>query len=99
MSYGMTTAVSIPQLRANLAGSVVAPGEPGYDEGRTVFYGGLDRRRELNEVAETEINTPVVAAPLALVGPHTRGSVNALSRAVRQHEDRRGRGRRFSFAH
>ena len=22
----------------------MTPGEPGYDEGRTVFYGGIDRR-------------------------------------------------------
>ena len=41
---GATTAISIPQLRADLDGSVAAPGEPGYDEGRTVFYGGIDRR-------------------------------------------------------
>jgi FAD/FMN-containing dehydrogenase len=41
---GATTAISIPQLRADLEGSVTAAGEPGYDEGRTVFYGGIDRR-------------------------------------------------------
>ena len=41
---GATTAISIPQLRADLNGSVMAPGEPGYDEGRMVFYGGIDRR-------------------------------------------------------
>jgi FAD/FMN-containing dehydrogenase len=40
---GATTAISIPQLRADLDGRVMAPGEPGYDEGRTVFYGGIDR--------------------------------------------------------
>jgi FAD/FMN-containing dehydrogenase len=39
-----TTAISIPQLRGDLDGRVMAPGEPGYDEGRTVFYGGIDRR-------------------------------------------------------
>jgi FAD/FMN-containing dehydrogenase len=39
-----TTAISIPQLRGDLEGRVMAPGEPGYDEGRTVFYGGIDRR-------------------------------------------------------
>jgi FAD/FMN-containing dehydrogenase len=41
---GATTASSIRQLRAELDGRVIAPGEPGYDEGRTVFYGGIDRR-------------------------------------------------------
>jgi hypothetical protein len=39
-----TSAISVPQLQADLTGIVVAPGEPGYDEGRTVFYGGFDRR-------------------------------------------------------
>jgi FAD/FMN-containing dehydrogenase len=40
-----TTAISNTQLRrADLDGTVMAPGEPGYDEGRTVFYGGIDRR-------------------------------------------------------
>jgi FAD/FMN-containing dehydrogenase len=41
---GATTSISIPQLRADLAERVMAPGEPGYEEGRTVFYGGIDRR-------------------------------------------------------
>jgi FAD/FMN-containing dehydrogenase len=36
--------ISIPQLRATLQGQVIAPGEAGYDEARTIFYGGLDRR-------------------------------------------------------
>jgi FAD binding domain/Berberine and berberine like len=39
-----TTAISISQHRADLNGRVITPGEPGYDEGRTVFYGGIDRR-------------------------------------------------------
>ncbi len=36
--------ISIPQLRAALNGRVIAPGDAGYDEARTVFYGGIDRR-------------------------------------------------------
>jgi FAD/FMN-containing dehydrogenase len=38
------TDISIPRLRAQLNGHVVAPGDPEYDDARTVFYGGLDRR-------------------------------------------------------
>jgi FAD/FMN-containing dehydrogenase len=37
-------AVSIPELRAAVTGRVMAPEDPGYDEARTVFYGGIDRR-------------------------------------------------------
>jgi FAD/FMN-containing dehydrogenase len=36
--------VSVPRLRAVFDGRVVAPGDPGYDQARTVFYGGIDRR-------------------------------------------------------
>jgi FAD/FMN-containing dehydrogenase len=39
-----TTDISIPRLRDGLNGQVVAPGDPEYDEARTVFYGGIDRR-------------------------------------------------------
>src|SRR5215216_857332 len=37
------TAVSVPQLRATLKGQVIAPQDAGYDEARTIFYGGFDR--------------------------------------------------------
>jgi FAD/FMN-containing dehydrogenase len=36
--------ISIPQLHAVLNGRVIASGDAGYDERRTVFYGGIDRR-------------------------------------------------------
>lgn len=36
--------ISVPQLRAALNGQVIAPDNAGYDEARTVFYGGFDRR-------------------------------------------------------
>ena len=37
------TRSSIAQLRATLNGRVIGPDDPGYDEARTVFYGGIDR--------------------------------------------------------
>src|SRR4028118_440819 len=38
------TTISIPELCAALNGRVIAPDATGYDEARTVFYGGIDRR-------------------------------------------------------
>jgi FAD/FMN-containing dehydrogenase len=43
-SPSQSTAISIPQLRADLKGRVIVPGDAGYDEARTIFYGGFDRR-------------------------------------------------------
>ncbi len=35
--------LSIQELRSQLKGQVIAPGDAGYDEARQVFYGGIDR--------------------------------------------------------
>ena len=36
--------LSIPKLRDDLTGRVIAPDDPEYDDARAVFYGGIDRR-------------------------------------------------------
>jgi FAD/FMN-containing dehydrogenase len=38
------TTISIDKLRSDLEGRVIAPDDPGYDEARAVFYGGIDKR-------------------------------------------------------
>jgi FAD/FMN-containing dehydrogenase len=44
MSGSVTSGTpTVPELRAALAGGVIAPGDPRYDEARTPFYGGIDR--------------------------------------------------------
>jgi FAD/FMN-containing dehydrogenase len=40
----MPVAISIEKLRADIQGRVIGPDDPGYDEARTPFYGGIDRR-------------------------------------------------------
>jgi len=39
-----SSSLSIPKLRADLTGRVIAPGDAEYDDARAVFYGGIDRR-------------------------------------------------------
>jgi FAD/FMN-containing dehydrogenase len=39
-----STGPSLSQLRTALRGQVITPGDAGYDEARTIFYGGIDRR-------------------------------------------------------
>jgi FAD/FMN-containing dehydrogenase len=41
-SSASLSTLSIPKLRADLNGRVIAPDDPGYEEGRTLFYGGFD---------------------------------------------------------
>ena len=36
--------LDLPRLRAAFDGRVIAPGDPGYDQARALFYGGWDRR-------------------------------------------------------
>ena len=40
----IANAISIPKLRADLAGRVIAPDDADYDDARTVMLGGVDRR-------------------------------------------------------
>ena len=43
-SPATTSTISIPRLRADLKGRVIAPDDAGYDEARSIFPGGIDRR-------------------------------------------------------
>ena len=43
-SPSRSTSISIPSLRGSLRGRVIAPDDAIYDQARTVFYGGFDRR-------------------------------------------------------
>ena len=39
-----SSSISISKLRTDVGGRVIGPEDPEYDEARTVFYGGIDRR-------------------------------------------------------
>ncbi len=54
--------LSIPQLRTAFKGRVVAPDDAAYDQARTVFYGGIDRRpAAIVRVANAEDVSRVIA--------------------------------------
>jgi FAD/FMN-containing dehydrogenase len=44
MALSELNGISISRLRAQLSGRVVMPDDPTYDQARTTFYGGFDRR-------------------------------------------------------
>ena len=74
--------LSMEKLRADFNGRVIAPSDPGYDEARTVFYGGIDRRptviirvQDANDVSrvvslarETELELAVRSGGHSAVG-------------------------------
>ncbi len=67
------TALSIPQLRSMFKGQVISAGYSGYDQARTVFYGGIDRRpaviirvRDADEVARVISLARETGLPLAV---------------------------------
>jgi FAD/FMN-containing dehydrogenase len=66
--------ISLPRLRADFDGRVIAPDDPGYDQARGVFYGSFDRRPAL-------IVRPADAAEVATVVALARDS--GLELAVR----------------
>jgi FAD/FMN-containing dehydrogenase len=67
------TALSIPQLRSMFKGQVISAGHSDYDQARTVFYGGIDRRpaviirvRDADEVARVIALARETGLPLAV---------------------------------
>jgi len=44
MPYSLSTALDIPRLRTGITGRVITPEDAEYDDARTVFLGGIDRR-------------------------------------------------------
>jgi len=44
MPSSLSTALDLPQLRTDITGRVITPDDAEYDDARTVFIGGIDRR-------------------------------------------------------
>jgi FAD/FMN-containing dehydrogenase len=84
------TMSSAADLRADLHGSVITPDDEGYDEARTLFYGGMDRRPALiAKVADTEDVARVISlareidAPLAVrSGGHSIAGHSVIDDAI-----------------
>jgi FAD/FMN-containing dehydrogenase len=46
--------ISIPRLHGSFNGSVIAPGDPGYDQARAVFFGGFEALRPVAIIAPAD---------------------------------------------
>ena len=44
MPRSASSTVELPRLRAAVDGHVITPDDASYDQARTIFYGGFDRR-------------------------------------------------------
>ncbi|MER6083625.1 FAD-binding oxidoreductase [Streptomyces sp. NPDC001833] len=62
MAPGSKARTALAELREDLVGDVFAPGDPGYDEARTVFNGMVDRRPAV--IAQCVDDADVVRAVL-----------------------------------
>ena len=67
--------LSISQLRSDFNGRIIAPGDAEYDQARTVFYGGIDRRpafiirvKDADDVARVLSLARETGLPLAVRG-------------------------------
>ena len=65
--------LDVAQLRASFKGQVIGPEDAGYEEARTVFYGGVDRRPaviirpvDTNEVSRVVLLARETGLPLAV---------------------------------
>ena len=109
MSVSQTrrSSLSISQLRGDVSGRVIAPGDGAYDAARTVFYGGIDRRplaivraadagdvsRVVTLAAEADLELAVRSGGHSLAGHGVSdgGIVVDLSEMTALHIDPKGR--------
>ncbi len=83
-------ALSIPELRAAIAGRVISPSDDGYDAARAVFVGGIDRRPAVIVQAATNADVQHVvrsasatALPLAVrSGGHSNGGLGVVDDGI-----------------
>jgi FAD/FMN-containing dehydrogenase len=73
--------ISIPELRVEINGRVITPDDAEYDEARTVFYGGIDRRPAVivRVADETDVSKVVTLAREAGLPLAVRGGGHSLA--------------------
>lgn len=85
-----TPDISIPTLRAELDGSVIAPDDSRYDDARSVFFTGFDRRpaavvraTDASEVARVVTLARETGAELAVrSGGHSRAGYGTVEGGI-----------------
>jgi FAD/FMN-containing dehydrogenase len=90
MPTAPATTLSIPELRAAIAGRVIAPDDDGYDAARTVFVGGIDRRPAVIVQAANDADVQHVVRlagstnlPLAVrSGGHSNGGLGVVDDGI-----------------
>jgi len=76
-----TATEEIRDLRAAMEGPVITPGDPGFDDGRRVWNGGIDRRPAVIARCASAAD---VAAALGYARGHGRRWPCAAARTTRQ---------------
>ena len=85
-----TRSISIPDLRAAISGRVITPDDEGYDQARTVFVGGIDRRpvvivqvANVSDVQHVVRLAAETGLPLAVrSGGHSNGGLGVVDDGI-----------------